>query len=175
MWRVLDDSIEVSTVFQIHWFIPYWQMHGGIEEKHPVVTCPHYTPTQEKEKERCIYTFVYTQKHNTTGCLWYSHCVTKKSWWRKTVSAAPKWPRERILGHKRQLRATKTRWAEFDRLIQILMYFCLHLLFFHNHFFQQVHKIFKWINPQYVLHQAYYTFKFYVINAKATNFSDVPH
>ncbi len=131
MWRVLDDSIEVSTVFQIHWFIPYWQMHGGIEEKHPVVTCPHYTPTRE-EREMHLYIRIHTEtQYNrlfVVFSLWLRNPDDEKQ------SAAPKWPRERILGHKRQLRATKTRWAEFDRLIQILMYFCLHLLFFHNHF-----------------------------------------
>lgn len=119
--------------------------------KKNTLSSPVHTTHLQNEKERCIYTFAYTLKHNPTGCLWYSHYMTKKSRWRKTFPAAPKWPRERILGHNQQLRTTKTRWAEFDRLIQFLIYFCL--IHFSVIFLQQVHKILKWINPQYVQHQ----------------------
>ncbi len=124
MWRVLDNSIEVSTVFQINWFLPYWQMHGGIEEKHPVVTCPHYTPAEERE--RCIYTSAYTQKHNPTLTTWLRNPDDEKH------------SQQHQSDPERGFWVTIDSWEplrqdEFDHLIQILMYFCLHLTFFHNH------------------------------------------
>lgn len=49
MWRILYDAVEVSTVFQIHRFFPYWQVHCGIEKKDPVVSRPHHTPRQKRK------------------------------------------------------------------------------------------------------------------------------
>ncbi len=153
MWRVLDNSIEVSTVFQINWFLPYWQMHGGIEEKHPVVTCPHYTPAEERE--RCIYTsnrlhsHYVTKQHQSDPGRWF--WVTIDSW-------------------------EPLRQDEFGRLIQILMYFCLHLTFFHNHSSagsQDFQMDKSTICPASSIYKPIMHLSF-VINPKVTNFLDVP-
>lgn len=117
MWRVLDDSIEVSAVFQIHWFLPYWQMHGGIEEEHPVIACPHHTPREKTDD--VMYSYTHTRKHNPTAFFFFLVFSLRNANEEKHPIKTKATQREMILGHTWQLRMTKTRWDEFHPLIQI--------------------------------------------------------
>lgn len=73
-------------------------MHGGIEEEHSVIACPHHTPREKRDAVMLLFTRTHTHSHRNTTQQPVSGILTK--WLRnpdeeKHPHQDQKWPRER--------------------------------------------------------------------------------
>lgn len=50
---VLDDPVEVSTVFQVHGLLPHRQLHRRVEEEDAVIARPDHTPARVENSPQC--------------------------------------------------------------------------------------------------------------------------